>query len=265
MQNFRIALLPVLLLCGVGLLAGCRGKQPASHVAVPPMALLAHPALPPVVPVFLYPGWKPTPLLFWIGKPKLKPPLVALTFDAGKDASGVPLILKTLAAHHTRATFFLTGEFCKRCPHACRAIADAGMELGNHSYSHPHFSKISPERVQRELDRAEATIVAICGRGAKPLFRFPYGNCNKRTREEVAARGYQPIHWTLDSLDSFGRPKSADFVAKRIIRRIKPGYITLMHVSQIETAKALPRIFAYLDKIGARSVPISELMRREHP
>ena len=33
-----------------------------------------------------------------------------------------------------------------------------------------------------------------------------------------------------------------------------------MHVSYPESAKALPRIFAYLDKQGLQNVPVSELL-----
>jgi peptidoglycan/xylan/chitin deacetylase (PgdA/CDA1 family) len=78
-------------------------------------------------------------------------------------------------------------------------------------------------------------------------------------------KGYQPIGWTLDSRDSVGKPKSANFVAKRIIAQIKPGYITLMHVSYRHSAEALPRIFAYLDKQGLESVPVSELYFAAYP
>lgn len=185
---------------------------------------------------------------------------VALTFDAGSDAKAVPLILKELQARHVHATFFLTGRFCEKFPEECRAIADAGMELGNHSYRHPHFTRLSATQIRQELDRAEAAIVKACGRGAKPLFRFPYGDCDERTQEIVAAAGYQPIRWTLDSLDSVGKKKSADFVAQRINSRIKPGYITLMHVSCVTSAEALPRIFEQLDSLGARVTPVSELL-----
>ena len=110
------------------------------------------------------------------------------------------------------------------------------------------------------MERAEAAIVKVCGRNPKPLFRFPYGDCDRRTRALVAQSGYQAIGWTLDSLDSVGKPKSADFVAKRIITKIKPGYITLMHVSYPQSAQALPRIFAHLDKQGWQAVPVSELL-----
>lgn len=196
---------------------------------------------------------------------RFAPNRVSLTFDAGSDNSAVRPILAALEQHHNRATFFLTGKFCEQYPDSCRAIADAGMEIGNHSYSHPSFIKRTDVVIATQLDRAELAIIKACGRGAKPLFRFPYGDCSPRTRHAVVDKGYQPIGWTLDSLDSVGKPKSADFVAKRIIAKIKPGYITLMHVSYRHSAEALPRIFAYLGKQGLKSVPVSELYFAAHP
>ena len=63
---------------------------------------------------------------------------------------------------------FLAGMFCDKFPEAARAIADAGMELGNHSYSHPHFTKLSDEEIKSQMERAEEAILKACGRGAKP-------------------------------------------------------------------------------------------------
>ena len=103
----------------------------------------------------------------------------------------------------------------------------------------------------------------MCGRGARPLFRYPFGDSDRRVRAVVAGEGYQGIHWTLDSLDSVGKPKDADFVVKRILSKIKPGSITLMHVSRVESAKSLPQIFDYLDSQGIEVVPVSELLLSE--
>lgn len=220
-------------------------KSPASSLPLTPI----NPALV---------SFQPTSALLMRGPEN--PPRVALTFDAGSDAKAVSLILKTLEEHHVHATFFLTGRFCEKFPNECRAIADAGMELGNHSYSHPMFTRLTEAQIQSQLDKAEEQIVRVCGRGAKPLFRFPYGDCDNRTQKIVAAAGYQPIRWTLDSLDAFKKPKTADFVVERINSRVKPGYITLMHVSCVTSAEALPRIFEQLDKMGAQVVPVSELL-----
>ena len=203
-------------------------------------------------------GYTPSPKLFVNGPTGVKQ--VALTFDAGANDTAVPLLLKTLAERHSHCTFFLTGAFCRQYPARCKAIADAGMEIGNHSFHHPKFTTRNDQQIAQEITGAEAEIVRVCGRGAKPLFRYPFGDSDRRVRARVSSLGYQAIHWTLDSLDSFGKPKSADYVADRIISKIKPGSITLMHVSCVESAKSLPRIFDYLDKEGILVVPVSELL-----
>ncbi len=241
-------------------LPGCH-RNNARVAAVTPVA-------PPVAPVVAVPTnplatYKPSPRIFEFQR--YAPKQVALTFDAGSDDSAVQAILAALKQHHTRSTFFLTGRFCEQYPDSCRAIGAAGMEIGNHSYSHPRFTKRKEAEIETQLARAEQAISKACGRGAKPLFRFPYGDENKRARHTVAQNGYQAIGWSLDSWDSVGKPKSADFVAKRILAKIKPGNIVLMHVSYPESAKALPRIFAYLDKQGIANVPVSELLLAPPP
>jgi len=254
------------------IMTGCRPtvpNRPPVQVAkvVPPVASLVPPtvASPTLSGLAMY---RPTSRIFdalpasRATDTDLK---VALTFDAGSDDSAVRAILEQLKQHHARATFFLTGRFCEEYPDSCKAIAEAGMEIGNHSYSHPHFTKRTDSEIKAQLDKADRAITKACGRSTRPLFRFPYGDCDRRTRQTVAQAGYQPIGWTLDSLDSVGRRKSAAFVEKRILKKIRPGYITLMHVSYPQSAAALPHIFDYLEKQHIRAVPVSELLLASAP
>lgn len=185
---------------------------------------------------------------------------VALTFDAGADDKATTLILQTLKERNAHCTFFLTGFFCRHFPEAARAIADAGHEIASHSDTHPHFSKCPDAKIQKELTTSEATIEKICGVNPKPLFRFPYGDRDKRSIATVYEAGYQSVRWTLDSLDAFGEAKSEEFVGQRITSKVKGGDIVLMHVSSIGSAKALPRIFAHLEKKGLTPVLVSELL-----
>lgn len=232
------------------LISGCR-KASAPPVGPPARRLATAPPQP---------KWTPTTQPFWLSFGTRKTRWVALTFDAGHDDSAVRAILATLKRRRIRSTFFLTGQFCRCFPKSCRAIADAGMEIGNHSDTHPHFPKIANDAIKREMIASEESITAVCGRGAKPLFRFPFGESDRRTRKAVVDLGYQPIHWTIDSQDSFGRPKSADYVFRRIMNHIRPGYITLMHVSCKESAKALPAIFNALKKQHLYPVTIGEML-----
>ncbi len=72
--------------------------------------------------------------------------VVALTFDAGGDAAGVPSILKTLRARGVPATFFLTGAWTRRFPASAHAVG-ASHPVGNHTDSHPHLPALSEASV----------------------------------------------------------------------------------------------------------------------
>ncbi|MCW3099211.1 MAG: pdaA [Chthonomonadaceae bacterium] len=244
-------------------LAGCKGNRSALGTGSPGGLGKTTPSAGAPTAKSAYAGgalkdWKATPHFLVRAPASLQK--VALTFDAGSTDRAVEPILTILAEHHVHCTFFLTGQFCKKFPKSCREIADAGMELGNHSYSHPKFTRLTPDAIKEQLNKSEAMIEETCGRGAKPLFRFPYGDSDRRSVNAVVANGYQPIHWSLDSLDAFGKPKTADFVVERFIKRLRSGDVTLMHVSCKTSAEALPRIFDHLDQMGLRVVPVSELL-----
>ncbi len=249
----------------VTLLTGCQTKKADQIAAVAPLPASVKrpvtagvaPAAPTVNPALAH--LKPKAAQFIFSRDKTR---VALTFDAGSDDRAVMPILKQLKSRNVRATFFLTGKFCEQFPKSCRAIADAGMEIGNHSYSHPHFPRLTDAQIRAQLVRGEAAITKACGRGAKPLFRFPYGDFSAHACKVVADAGFQPIYWRVDSLDAFGPRKSAAFVTDRINSRIRGGDVALMHVSSTGSAAALPQIFARLDKIKARPVPVSEMLER---
>ncbi len=185
---------------------------------------------------------------------------VALTFDGDWNASATLDIIKALSRRNLKATFFLTGHFCHSFEAECKALKDAGMEIGNHSYSHPRFQYISNDKIRRQLSNCEEAMIQRFGHAAKPLFRFPYGESDSRSCKTVAQACFQPIYWSIDSLDGFGAEKSADFVSKRVLRRIKSGDIVLMHVSSAGTAAALPGILDELHRKGLRQVRVGDIL-----
>jgi peptidoglycan-N-acetylglucosamine deacetylase len=98
---------------------------------------------------------------------------VALTFDDGPSES-TPPILETLARFGAPATFFQCGANVVRLPEIAGAVAAAGHEIGNHSYSHPYLFLRSPAGIENELRRAQEAIEQHTG--FRPVwFRAPYG------------------------------------------------------------------------------------------
>jgi peptidoglycan/xylan/chitin deacetylase (PgdA/CDA1 family) len=100
-------------------------------------------------------------------------PALALTFDDGPSES-TPAFLDILARYGVPATFFQCGANVDRLPAIARAVAQAGHDIGNHSYSHPFLFLRTPAGIENELRRAQETIQSHTG--CRPIwFRAPYG------------------------------------------------------------------------------------------
>jgi polysaccharide deacetylase family protein (PEP-CTERM system associated) len=72
-------------------------------------------------------------------------------------------ILQLLDDYHFRATFFVLGWVAERDPELIRQIANAGHEVGCHSYAHRRVSTLAPEEFRRDLRRARETIEEAAG------------------------------------------------------------------------------------------------------
>jgi len=195
---------------------------------------------------------------------------IALTFDAGSDDAGFETLMSNLEKLGVSATFFMTGEFQKRFPHVITRIHGAGYGIHNHSWSHPEFTKLPPEAIERELDRTEKAIAGVTGASTKPYWRPPFGDRDNRVLRTAASLGYQSIYWTVDSLDSFGEPKSASFIVNRILNppssgsstdSYLDGAIVLMHIGTPGTPQAVPEIVARLRERGFTFVTVDDILK----
>ena len=101
-------------------------------------------------------------------------PYIAMTFDDGPSAVLTPKLLDVLAARHIKATFFVLGENIAEHPEIVARAAREGHEIGNHSWSHPNFAKMSLESIRSQLQRTDDAIKNATG-NRPTLFRPPYG------------------------------------------------------------------------------------------
>ncbi|HEX7105056.1 MAG TPA: polysaccharide deacetylase family protein [Acidothermaceae bacterium] len=165
--------------------------------------------------------------------------IVALTFDAGGNADGIPKILATLRAKQAAATFFLTGSWVESFPAQARALG-AQYAVGDHSMTHPHFSQLSDNAARAEVEDARAVIRAATGLDPRPLFRFPFGERDAHDRALVNALGYVSIGWTVDTLGWQGTSagRTAESVRQRVLAQLQPGEIVLMHVGAHPTDRS---------------------------
>ena len=70
------------------------------------------------------------PDIIFCGKTDEK--VVALTFDDGPHPEFTPKLLKILANHNIKATFFVSGKHVEQHKEIIHNIIDNGHELGNH-------------------------------------------------------------------------------------------------------------------------------------
>ena len=188
---------------------------------------------------------------------------VAITLDAGADSIAFPRMIAALNQAHVKITFFLTGMWAQQNPIFVQQMVSGGFEIGNHSWDHPDFTTLTDAQARDEIAKTDSLISKFTGHSPQPLWRFPYGSRNTHLMQLVNSMGYRSIYWTIDSLDSVGEPKSAQFLIDRITKQTDvqlDGEIILMHIGNATTADALPAILQNLQQRGFQVVPISQLL-----
>ena len=102
-----------------------------------------------------------------------------LTID-DVSSNNTPAIVDYLNEKNITAIMFMVGEWAENHPSELIYALQHGMIVGNHSYSHPNFSRLTPEEGIREIEKCEELLdrlYAAAGveRKFRP-FRFPYGD-----------------------------------------------------------------------------------------
>lgn len=175
---------------------------------------------------------------------------IAVTIDDGPDPEVTPVVLDILDRYQAKATFFCIGERALRHPALCRAIAERGHAVENHSQGHRHhFAFLGYRGFVRELEAAQGTLTGITG--IRPLFfRAPAGLRNPLLEPALQRLGLRLASWTRRGFDA--RSRDADAVAARLIDRLEAGDILLLHDGNAaRTANGKPVITEALPRLLA--------------
>ncbi|AIQ69158.1 polysaccharide deacetylase family protein [Paenibacillus graminis] len=189
---------------------------------------------------------------------------IALTFDDVPDPRFTPQVLDVLRRYHVHATFFVVGSRAAKHPELVARIIREGHTVGNHSYNHPEFSKISVNAFRTQIIRTENILKTTAG--YKPrLIRPPYGDISEPQLKWAKAHGYKLVNWNVDSLDWKGLPKSQ--VRNNIIANAGKGAIILQHGgggrgSDLRgTIQALPEVISIMRKRGYTFVTVPQMLQ----
>ncbi len=179
---------------------------------------------------------------------------VALTFDDGPEPATTPRILDALESENAKATFFVIGNHVPGHESIVQREHALGNEVGNHSWSHPNFAKLTPVQMQDQLNKTQDIIVST-GVPAPRVFRLPYGSATPTMLNTI----HMPIIlWNVDPKD-WHENNPANLVSV-VEAQARPGAIIIMHDSKPTTAAAAHQIVQDL-KAKYNLVTVSELLQ----
>ncbi|HSX07658.1 MAG TPA: polysaccharide deacetylase family protein [Candidatus Saccharimonadales bacterium] len=173
------------------------------------------------------------------GKPGVdcaKMQCLVLSFDDGPNPITTPQILTILEQNQVRADFFVVGLRAATMPEIVHRAYIDGDEIGNHSWSHPDLTTLTPEQVQAQVAQTQQAVIAA-GVPAPHLFRPPYGAVNAMVKSQIHLTFAM---WNVDPQD--WNTRDANQVAQKVIAQAKPGGVIDMHDIDPVTVAALPAI-----------------------
>ena len=187
---------------------------------------------------------------------------VALTFDDGPGPFDDRL-LQILKDNDAKATFFLIGNKVAANPTGAKRIADAGMEIGSHTWEHPNMATIPTDDIAGQFSRANDAITAATGR-TPTIYRPAGGLSSEAVRQTAAKFGLAEILWDVISFD-WANDSNTAATRYMLMTYIKPASVVLFHDTFSSTVDVVYQFIPVLKANGYRLVTVSELLGPRAP
>jgi peptidoglycan/xylan/chitin deacetylase (PgdA/CDA1 family) len=187
---------------------------------------------------------------------------VALTFDDGPGPF-TDRLLGILRDDDAKATFFLIGNKVAANPEGARRIAQAGMEIGSHTWEHPNMITIPPEDIAAQFARANDAIEAATGQ--RPvLVRTAGGLINDRVLAEAGKQGLADINWDVIPFD-WANDSNTAATRSVLMSQIKPNSVVLFHDVYSSTVDLVYQFIPVLKANGYHLVTVSQMLGARQP
>lgn len=140
---------------------------------------------------------------FYLGQP-LPPKSVCITFDDGFEDFYINA-WEALSSREMNSTLYVVsgmlggksqwlqgmgaGTMPMLSTEQLKEIADAGVEVGSHSVTHPELDNVHPRRAWKEIHDSKHQLEDLLGREVRS-FAYPHGHHTKGIRDLTIAAGY---------------------------------------------------------------------------
>lgn len=182
---------------------------------------------------------------------------IAITFDDGPSVFTLE-ILDLLKKYDAKATFFCIGKNVEAHPEIIRQIISEGHLVGNHSYNHSKFFDFyNTKKIIEEINKTDLVLEQFTTKKIN-FFRPPYGVTTPSIRRALKVTKHKVIGWNIRSLD--GGIKNQDLIFNRIIKRVSPGGIVLLHDTALHSVLVLEQFLQFLQQQDYQVVSVEELL-----
>lgn len=185
---------------------------------------------------------------------------VILSFDDGPH----PVLTKKIAAAlekvGVRAHFLQVGKNVKAYPEVTKLLSARGHSIGNHSWDHSDFTKLTFEQQVKQISDTNKIILQTIG-WIDPFFRYPYGAATPQLNAFLKEHQEASFLWSIDSNDwkkinSDNTIRTNAQVIRETLEQLdkKGRGLVLFHDVQARTAELLPAFLTSLYKKGYKVV-----------
>lgn len=175
---------------------------------------------------------------------------IAMTFDDGPNRTTTLALLALLEECRAPATFFVLGYMAEKNWESLKAIAASKLkhEIGNHSWSHGNFEKMTDQQVRTEITRVNDLVVHVLGKQYLPkLVRPPKGQLKKSQRALIEGMSMKICGWDVDPKD-WSHHQTERGVINGILSKMTDGKAVICHDVHPTTVDAMKTVLPALQK-----------------
>ena len=160
------------------------------------------------------------------------------TFDLGYEAGYTAAVLDILKEHRIKAVFFVCGNYLKEKELIGRMIAE-GHSMGNHTDKHKDLPALADGDIQKDIADLQTQFKERYPDQPMMYFRPPKGRFNERAMSIAHGAGLKTLMWSIAIVDWGRAPINAAENAAKIEKRLHPGAIILLHITNAGTPEML--------------------------
>ena len=183
---------------------------------------------------------------------------VALTFDDGPGPY-TSRLLWILRSYHAKATFFEIGERIAAHPEWSKAVVEAGMEVGVHTWNHPYMTWQSLPDARQQLVKAVDALQKATGLRTN-VYRPPAGLSTPDILKIEHELGLSEILWNVVAYD-WEHSDQPELTLDAVRTYAQPGAVFLLHDVHEGTVQAMSDAVPWLKKQGFVLVTVDRLIR----